>query len=458
MNAVVRSMAAAFALTTATVAQERPPAPAEPRPFSLPEVKRYSLPNGMNVRLVQYGDVPKTTIRLVVQTGNLDEKPSEVWLSDLMGDLMGEGTTTKGAQEVALAAARMGGSIDVSVGINQSIIGSDVLSEFAHDAVSLIGDVAMRPALPGSELPRLKKDMLRRLSIARSQPQQLAVEAFRKVIYPEQPYGRVFPTEAMVDGYTLEQIKSFYGANIGAVRSSLYVVGRFDEAGVRKAIDDAFAKWARGAAPTAPAVRPHTRRAIHIVDRPGAVQSTIYLGNPVVTPKDADYLPVLVTNTLIGGYFSSRITSNIREDKGYTYSPASTISSRLGASYFAQIADVTTAVTGASLKEIFYEIDRLQEAPPSEEELRAVKSYMSGTFVLQNSSRAGIAGQLAFLDLYGLGEDYLRSYVQRVNALAPRDIQQMAQKYLRDEEMTIVVVGDRKAILEQVKPFGPVTN
>ena len=175
MNAVVRSMAAAFALTTATVAQERPPAPAEPRPFSLPEVKRYSLPNGMNVRLVQYGDVPKTTIRLVVQTGNLDEKPSEVWLSDLMGDLMGEGTTTKGAQEVALAAARMGGSVEVSVGINQSIIGSDVLSEFAHDAVSLIGDVAMRPALPGSELPRLKKDMLRRLSIARSQPQQLAV-------------------------------------------------------------------------------------------------------------------------------------------------------------------------------------------------------------------------------------------------------------------------------------------
>ncbi len=445
-------------LTAAALAQERPPAPGEPRPFSLPEVKRYALPNGMDVRLVQYGDVPKTTLRLVIKTGNVDEKPNEVWLADLAGDLMEQGTSTKSAQDVAVAAARMGGSVEITVGANQFTVGSDVLFEFAHDAVSLIGDVALRPAIPGSELPRLKKDALRRLSIARGQPQQLALEAFRKVMYPEQPYGRLFPTEAMVEAYTLEQVKAFYDRSVGAARASLYVVGRFDEAAVRKAIDATFTTWTRGAPPTDPAVRPYTRRAIHIVDRPGAVQSTLYLGNPVVTPKEPDHLPLLVTNTLLGGYFSSRITSNIREDKGYTYSPASAISSRLGAAYFVQIADVTTAVTGASLKEIFYEIDRLQESPPSEEELRAVKSYMSGTFVLQNSSRPGIAGQLVFLDQYGLGEDYLRSYVQRVNALTPRDIQQMAQKYLRDEEMIIVIVGDRKVILEQVKAFGPIAN
>lgn len=421
-------------------------------------MKRYSLANGTNVRLVQYGDVPKTTMRLVIQTGNVDERPNEVWLADLTGDLMEQGTSTKRAQEVALAAARMGGSVEITVGANQFTVGSDVLSEFAHEAVSLIGDVALRPAFPGSELPRLKKDILRRLSIARGQPQQLALEAFRRVMYPEQPYGRLFPTEPMVEGYTLDEVKAFYHRNVGAARASLYIVGRFDEAAVRTAIEETFTKWTRGAPPTAPAVRPYTRRAIHIVDRPDAVQSTLYLGNPVVTPKEPDYLPLLVTNTLLGGYFSSRITSNIREDKGYTYSPTSAISSRLGSAYFVQIADVTTAVTGASLKEIFYEIDRLQETPPSDNELRAVKSYMSGTFVLQNSSRPGIAGQLGFLDLYGLGEDYLRSYVQRVNTLTPRDIQRVAQKYLRDEEMTIVIVGDRKVILEQVKPFGPIAN
>jgi predicted Zn-dependent peptidase len=179
------------------------------------------------------------------------------------------------------------------------------------------------------------------------------------------------------------------------------------------------------------------------------------MGNPVVPPKNPDYLPLLVTNALLGGYFSSRVTANIREEKGYTYSPFSTISPRLGTAYFAQVADVTTAVTGPSLKEIFFEIDRLQETPPTADELQSVKNYLAGTFVLQNSSRAGIINQLASLDLHGLQENYLRTYVQRIQALTPVDIQQMAKQYLRDQDMTIVIVGDRAVIQEQIRPFGP---
>jgi predicted Zn-dependent peptidase len=177
-----------------------------------------------------------------------------------------------------------------------------------------------------------------------------------------------------------------------------------------------------------------------------------------VSPQHPDYLPLLVTNALLGGYFSSRITSNIREEKGYTYSPFSTISSRLGTSYFAEVAAVTTAVTGPSLKEIFHKIDQLQLSPPTKEELRAVQNYLAGTFVLQNSSRAGIINQLAFIDLHGLGEDYLRHYVQRVLALTPSDIQRMAKQYLKDDEMSIVIVGDRAVILEQVRGFGPLAK
>jgi zinc protease len=441
-------------LSSLALAQERPPAPGTPQPFTLPEVARFTLDNGMDVRLVPYGDVPKVSVRLVLQTGNIDEAPSEVWLADLTGDLMQQGTASRTAAEMAMAAARMGGSLDVGVGVNQVTIGGDVLFEFAGEMVSLVGDVAMRPAMPETELPRLKTDMLRRLSLARSQPQQLAIEKFHEVVYPGHPYGRVFPREEMINGYSHDQVLRFYRRNFGAARASLYVVGRFEPAAVRQSIDATFRRWARGAPPTTRVVKPQSERAVHLVDRPGAVQSTIYLGNPVMPPRDPDYLPLLVTNALLGGYFSSRITSNIREEKGYTYSPFSTVSSRLGTSYFAQVADVTTAVTGPSLKEIFFEIDRLQASPPTKDELRAVQSYLAGTFVLQNSSRSGIINQLAFLDLHGLSEDYLRNYVQRVNALTPGDIQRVAKKYLRDQEMTIVIVGDRKAILEQVKPFG----
>ena len=450
----MRTIVVLLCFTVAGLAQSQPPTPGPPRPFALPEVARYSLPNGMGVRLVQYGDVPKTSVRLVVRTGNIDEQPAEVWLADLLGDLMQQGTKTMTAYELAVAAARMGGSIDVGVGVNQMTVGGDVLSESAGEMIALVGDVALRPSLPAPELARLKNDMLRRLSIARSQPQQLALETFHKVIYPEHPYGRTFPTAAMIERYTHDQVRAFYTRNVGARRAAIYVVGRFDHGSVRKTIDETFSQWAPGREPTVPVPKPQTERAIHLIDRPGAVQSTLYVGNPVMAPNNPDYIPLLVTNALLGGYFSSRITSNIREDKGYTYSPFSTVSSRLGASYFAQVADVTSAVTGPSLKEIFYEIDRLQSEPPAADELRAVKNYLSGTFVLQNSTRAGIINQLAFLDLHGLREDYLRNYVERVNALTPSDLQAMARKYLRDEEMTIVVVGDRAAILDQIKPYG----
>ncbi len=436
--------------------KQQPPVPGTPRPFSLPEVQRYSLPNGTDVRLVQYGSIPKVSVRLVIQTGNIDESASEVWLADLTGNLMQQGTATKSAQDVAMMAARMGGSLDVGVGVNQVNIGGDVLSEFSADMVRLVGDVALNPSFPASELPRLKTDMLRRVSIAKSQPQQLAVEKFRQVLYPGHGYGRIFPTEEAVGGYTLEQVKGFYDRNFGAARSTIYVVGRFDNAAARAAIETSLGGWKTGSQPSSVTVTPKTERAIHLIDRPGAVQSTILMGVPVITPAEPDYLPLLVTNTLLGGYFSSRVTSNIREAKGYTYSPASQISTRLGSAYYAQTADVTTNVTGPSLKEIFYEINRLQKEPPSAEELQAVKNYMAGTFVLQNSSRGGIIGQLSFLDLHGLSDSYLRNFVQTITALTPSDIQRMASQYVDAENMTIVIVGDRATILDQISPYGRV--
>jgi predicted Zn-dependent peptidase len=241
-----------------------------------------------------------------------------------------------------------------------------------------------------------------------------------------------------------------------AARSRLYVVGRFDQAAVERAVREAFGGWNAGSATEPPRAKPTSARAVYLVDKPGAVQSTLIVGVPVIDPSHPDWLPLEITNTLLGGYFSSRVTTNIREAKGYTYSPYSSITPHPGDAFWAQYADVTTAVTGASLKEIFFEIDRLQAEPPPEAELDAVKNYQAGTFVFQNSQRGGISGQLQFLDEYGLPDDYLRTYVGRVRALTPAKIQEMAKKYIDDARATIVVVGDRKAVEGQVSEFGPV--
>jgi predicted Zn-dependent peptidase len=176
----------------------------------------------------------------------------------------------------------------------------------------------------------------------------------------------------------------------------------------------------------------------------------------VVPPGSPDWVPLQVTNTLLGGYFSSRITANIREQKGYTYSPASQLSTRRQDAFWAETADVTSAVTGAALKEIFLEIERLQKEPPSAAELHAVQSYLAGTFVLQNSTRQGIVSQLASLELQGLSDEYLKTWVQNVNAVTPAQVSEMARKHLTADGFTIVVVGDRQSVVDQVKEFGPI--
>ncbi|MFY9552753.1 MAG: pitrilysin family protein [Thermoanaerobaculia bacterium] len=436
--------------------KQAPPAPAPPKGFSVPAPRTLTLDNGFGVTLVRYGTVPKVSISLAVRTGNIDEKANEVWLADLTGDLLSEGTATRSASQIAEDAARMGGSLDITVGENRTVIGGDVLSEFGPEMVALVADVAKNPKFPESELARLKADRARQLSIARSQPQPLAQEKLRAVLYGNHPYGRLFPSEAMLSSYTIGQVRDFYARNVGAARSRIYVVGRFDPAAMEAAIRKSFANWKRGSAPNTSTPSPKSERAVYLLDRPDAVQSTINLAIPVVDPSNPDWDRLFLMNTLLGGSFSSRITSNIREQKGYTYSPQGQLSNRYRDAYWVEIADVTTKVTGPALKEILAEIDRLQAEPPTEKELKGFQNYRAGVFILQNSSRPGIIGQLQFVDLHGLPADYLNGYVQRIYAVTPEQVQEMAKKYLQDDKATIVIVGDRKVIAEQVKEFGPI--
>jgi zinc protease len=460
MRAMMKSLTAllgglAFvAGTGAAIAQETPPPGSEPKDFQLAEAIEYRLANGLGVTMVPYGKVPKAAVQLVIRTGNIDETADEVWLADLMGDLIKEGTTTRSAEDIAREAASMGGSVNIGVGLDQSSVTGQVLAEFGPDLVALIADVTLNPAFPESELDRLKTDRVRQVSIARTQAQSLTQERFRAALYPDHPYGRLFPTEEQLQGYTLEQIRGFYAENFGAARSHLYVTGMFDERVMREAIEEAFGGWKEGSPPVTNVPEPVTGRAVHIIDRPGAPQSTIAVGLPTIDPSHADFVALQVTNALLGGSFASRITANIREDKGYTYSPYSQVSTRYRDGYWAEMADVTTAVTGASLDEIFYEVQRLQDEPPSEEELVGIQNYLAGIFVLQNSSRFGIVGQLAFMRLHGLPDDYLETYVDRIYAVTPEEVQRIMRDYIRADDMLLVVTGDRAQVEEQLVEFG----
>jgi zinc protease len=452
----------AFAVATIALctlplaAQEKqtPPAGGPPKPFNVPAHESYALPNGMKVTLVPYGNLPKVTLSLVVRSGNLNDPTDMPGLADIAGKLMKEGTASKSSKQIAEEAAGMGGAVNITVGPDESDVTTDVLSEFGPKAAALLADVVEHPLFPDSELPRLKNDAQRQLTISKSVPQSMALEKFRKILYGDHPYGTVFPTQESIAKTTVADIKKFYEGNFGATRAHLYVAGRFDTAEIKKAIAASFGGWTKGpaAVTNVPKVKP--QHVVDLTDRPGAAQSTLLVGMPVPDATSPDAIPLGVTNALLGGSFGSRITSNIREQKGYTYSPSSQISRRYHDAYWAETADVTTQYTGASLKEIFAEVDKLAKEPPAAGELKGIQSYLSGLFVIQNSSRGALINQLRFVDFQGLGEDYLKTYVQKVNAVMPADVTKMTAEYIKPDQMTIVVVGDKAKVAEQLTPYG----
>ncbi len=431
--------------------KEVPPEGGTPKNFSLPEKEVVVLDNGLKLVMVPYGSIPKASIRVSVKTGNINESEEQVWLCDLMADLMEEGSTTQSAREIADKMAGMGGNLNIGVGVHTSSISASVLYEFAPDAIRLMADVLRNPAWPEAELERLKSDMKRSLAVQLSRPRAQAQRDFFAAVYPDHPYGRVFPTEQQIDSYTVADIQAFYQEQLGAKRTTVYVAGNFDAEAVREAIEASLGDWREGAEAEYPIALPANNATVKIIDRPGAPQSTIYYGLPVPDPSDPDYLALDVTNSILGGSFASRITSNIREDKGYTYSPTSIMTANYKNGLWYERADVTTEHTGASLKEIQYEIERLQSEPPSQEELDGIVNYEAGIFVLQNSSPGGIIGQLIFLDTHDLDESFLTNKVSNMRAVTPDQVSELTRQYIRPEEMFLIVVGDKEKIESQIE-------
>jgi predicted Zn-dependent peptidase len=442
--------AACVLLASSLTAQKQtPPAGGTPKDFKVPAKSTTKLPNGLRTTMVQYGEIPKVTIRLIIKAGNAHEKANQVWLADLMGQMMKQGTPTMDFKTLAKKVAGMGGEVNISVGPDETTISGSVLSEFAPDLVKVIADLVMNPAFPQSELDRIKNDLKRSLAVQQSVPQNQATAKFYKIIYKDQSYGNYFPTEEMINSYTLPMVKDFYNKNIGAKRAVLYVAGKFDPATLQAAVKNNFSKWKAGNEIYYPVETPSIVTDTVIIDRKNAPQTTIIMGLPTLSPKHTDYVAATVANSLLGGSFGSRITSNIREDKGYTYSPYSTLSNRKNGSLWMEQADVTGTHTIDALKEITKEIKLLQNEPPSAKELEGIQNYEAGVFVLINSSPSGIISQLSFLDRYNLPDSYLSNYVKNVYKVTPAKVSEIARDHYKVEKMTVVLVGDKESIEKQ---------
>jgi predicted Zn-dependent peptidase len=447
-------------MTVASAQQKTPPPPGAARPLNLPIITERKLSNGLTVVLAPLPNVPKVTAILsFTSANNATDRERHPGIAQIAAGVANEGTDTLTSIQIKEELRSIGGGLGLGTDADSTSISASALSEFSTRLFALISDVAQHPSFPENELKLAKENTIQRIQAGRADPSFLVNERFQKAVFGNHPYGFVVPDEKSINALSRENLKQFVATYYVPNNAHLIVVGDIDPDKTFAEIEKAFGSWKSGAAASDdnPAVPTRNKRQIYFVNRPGSIQSAILIGNVSIARKDKDYFALRTANNIYGGQFASRLTQNIREAKGYTYSPFSSSNTQATTGSFVAGAFVRNEVTGPTLLEIFYELDRMRVLPVSAEELQSAKEYSNGNFSIELASQSGLAGRLDTIYTYRLSKDFIKDFRGQVDALTPADIQRAAAKYFDTYHAAIVIVGDWDKVKDQVTPFGDVT-
>jgi zinc protease len=444
-----------MATRTVEVATGVPGLSAE-RAVTWPKRTKTLLSNGLEVILAESHTIPKFHGELFFRSGNAAVADRAPGLAEMTATVVRTGTAKRMSRQIEEDLRRIGADLSSAAGMDTSAISFAGLSEFAEPLLGLVNELAREAAFPEPEFERERRQKLEEVKLERTQPGFLASERLRKVLFGAHPYAQVSPSEQQVAAYKREDLQTVYRESYAPGNGLLLMVGDFDPQAMLKSIEKIFGTWT-GKKPesrmaAAPA-NPRGRR-VYLVHVPGAVQTQILAGCHAITRKHPDWVKLGLTNSMYGGAFNSRLVMNIREDKGYTYSPRSGVSALRQHGYFSVSAAVRNDVVAASLTEIFYEMDKLRSLPVPEAELADAQNYLSGVFSMGLATQDGLLSQFSTVALNELPDDYLETYRQKVRALSPEDLLATARKYLDSANVQIVVVGDRSQIESQAQIFG----
>jgi predicted Zn-dependent peptidase len=432
------------------------PGLAPERAVTWPPRTRVRLSNGLEVILAESRSIPKFHGELFFRSGNAAVADRAPGLAEMTATVVRTGTANRASRQIEEGLRRIGADLSSSAGADTSAISFAGLSDFAEPLLGMVNELVREASFPEPEFERERRQKLEEVKLERTQPGFLASERLRKVLFGAHPYAQVSPSEDQVAAYKRDDLRAVYREAYTPKNGLLLLVGDFDSNAMLKAAETVFGNW-RGAKPaaktfSAPA-NPRSRR-VYLVHVPGAVQTQILAGCHAITRKHPDWLKLGLTNSLYGGAFNSRLVMNIREDKGYTYSPRSGVSALQQHGYFYVSAAVRNDVAAASLTEIFYEIDKLRSLPVPAAELADAQNYLSGVFSMGLATQEGLLSQFATVALNELPDDYLETYRHRVRAVTPEEMRATARKYFDSANMQIVVVGDRAQIESQAALFG----
>ncbi len=436
--------------------RSRAPEPGPAPALTLPAVQRARLSNGLSVRLVEMHEVPVVRVALVVANGAVADPAGKPGVANLTAAMLDEGAGARSALEIADEAAYLGAALTTASSYDSSSITLGVPVARLDPALALMADVALRPTFPAAELERLRTELLTSMLQAKDNPTAIASLAFPRLLYgAAHRYGTSEAgTPDSVKAITVDDLRAFHQAQYRPDVAELLVVGDVTLATVAPQLERAFAAWkASGSAPAraaAPAAAQSAARRVVLVDKPGAAQSQIRIGWIGVARATPDFFPLTVMNTILGGSFTSRLNTNLRETHGYAYGASSQFVMRRQAGPFVAAAGVQTDKTAESVREFFNEFDGIRKPLPADEFGKAQRNVALG-FPGDFETTRDLLARLQSQVVLDLPDDVYSTYVQKVLAVSAADAGRVASQYVQPAKFLVVVVGDRSKVEAPLK-------
>ncbi len=439
--------------------RSRPPQPGKPSTNPFPTFTRHELPNGIPLYIVENHTQPYLSLQLVLRSGAAwDGKIPG--LAEFTSSLLMSGAGERSAEELAEEIDYLGAMLDAGAGRDETTVGLGCLSRYLRQGLDLMADVALRPLFAPDEVARERKQAIASLKQNRADASYLASVQFRREVYGASPYGsEIDGTEESLKRITSVECLAHHTAHFTAGNAFFVAAGDIDPAELIAMLSEGFSQWT-GSPPVPPAFPDPPENSslrIVIVDRPGSVQSAIRIGSSGLARRDEDYIALVTANTLLGGYFNSRINNNLRERNGFTYGARSGVEALRMPGSFGVSASVGNDVTARALEEILNELRTITSEPVGEDELTMVKNYIVGAQALQTETPGQVASFVRTIALHDLPADYYRLFPDRVRSLQSDDLLRVAKRVMLPERMLAVVAGDASAIREGLEQVAPVT-
>jgi len=449
------SLAVVLAVAPFTRAQETPPAPGPPRSANIPKPVERTLKNGLRVIVIEFANMPLVSAQLVIKSGGEIDPAALSGAADMTASLLDKGTGTRSAPEIARAIEALGGTLNSGAAWDYSQVAVNVLSPKFGAAMEILADVIRNPAFKEDEIERLRQQYVDAYGVSLTQPSSIANYAAARLIFGDSPYGH--PLSG-----TSESLARIKRADIVQLHSKFYrpdnailVIGGDIKADAAfKIAESRFGDWAKPQAPievSAASAAANSKPRVVVIDMPDSGQAAVFAVHAGIKRTDPDYFRGIVANTVLGGGYSARLNQEIRIKRGLSYGANSSLVLHRNGGWFVASTQTKNESGPEVASLIIGEMARLSSEPTPESELTPRKAVLIGSFGRRLETADGIVEQCAALALHGIPLDQINGYVNSVSSVTPSDVRQFASAHIDPKNTSIVVVGDSKLFIEDLR-------